>query len=430
MSVNGFEDKVQEQNEETLKWKGLPTEAIYQIVEVNEVDVNFVEGRIKTRTEYVSLGETIILQCGNTGALTSVWRRTKYLISDGTDINDKAEGNSRFKIAADSVKSQYNLEISNITEEDLGIYWCEVQSIKFAEQTKWTLRLKNKTLIVTREESTTNKLSHTEFVTIPIRFSSSGKIVNYGLLTVCIIVLSWLSVSGIICIIHKYKLGSWGINNNPINVNANSASTDAADLSSNYESICEIELIANAQNLNAELSIEALQASRNSSHHSSPTLEGSSDFLHRMPLPVFDEVFQNEISKSDLVLNVDESSSKDQNIKKYSQTSDYVNIHNEVGLKASNGHIYLGGEISNSYEPLNRNDKVCNYSKLNEEDTLLMINVAELSESERSADENDQRTAWQYEDEYEYPYEILNRNDNEEHDYNILLTQPDILIRK
>ncbi|XP_052062273.1 hepatitis A virus cellular receptor 1-like isoform X2 [Mytilus californianus] len=136
-----------------------------------------VEGRIHTKAEYVNLGETITLQCQNSGALTSLWRRKDSFISAGLVMNNEAEGHDRLRITGDPMKGEYNLEISNITEEDLGLYWCEVLINNVAKQTKVTLRLqshindtrvtdeyttKDKVLTTTIIESITDHTSQTE----------------------------------------------------------------------------------------------------------------------------------------------------------------------------------------------------------------------------------------------------------------------------
>ncbi|XP_063442448.1 uncharacterized protein LOC134722753 [Mytilus trossulus] len=100
-----------------------------------------VEGRIHTKTEHADLGETITLQCQNSGSSTSLWRRKDYFISGGLYINPSAYGYDRLMITGDSMKGEYNLEISNITEEDLGLYSCEVLINNIAKQTRVKLIL-------------------------------------------------------------------------------------------------------------------------------------------------------------------------------------------------------------------------------------------------------------------------------------------------
>lgn len=94
--------------------------------------------------QYVNLAETITLQCLSSETSTSLWRRRDYFISGGLDINPSAYGHDRLRIIEDLMKGEYNLEISNIIEEDLGLYWCEVLINKVAKQTNVTLRLQCK----------------------------------------------------------------------------------------------------------------------------------------------------------------------------------------------------------------------------------------------------------------------------------------------
>ena len=56
-AVFSLEEKVREQNQETIKWKDLPTCVIYKILEVLEVDGKF--GKCKIFTLKDRQGETI-----------------------------------------------------------------------------------------------------------------------------------------------------------------------------------------------------------------------------------------------------------------------------------------------------------------------------------------------------------------------------------
>ncbi|CAC5397908.1 unnamed protein product [Mytilus coruscus] len=149
---------------------------LFTLVALQNVDLS-VEGRTNTKAEYVNLGETITLQCQNSGASTYLWRRINSFISAGLVMNNEAEGYDRLRITGDPMKGEYNLEISNITEEDLGLYWCEVSINDVAKQTKVTLRLqshindtrvtdeyttKDKVLTTTIIESVTDHSSQTE----------------------------------------------------------------------------------------------------------------------------------------------------------------------------------------------------------------------------------------------------------------------------
>ena len=48
ISEDAFQEKVQDQNQEALKWKDLPNGVIYKILEVTEVDGKFGKSKILT----------------------------------------------------------------------------------------------------------------------------------------------------------------------------------------------------------------------------------------------------------------------------------------------------------------------------------------------------------------------------------------------
>jgi hypothetical protein len=63
------------------------------------------------------------LKCKVANSTRSIWRGENEIISDGLDINRKLQ--LRMKIIEDKALGEYNLHISNLTERDLGSYWCE-----------------------------------------------------------------------------------------------------------------------------------------------------------------------------------------------------------------------------------------------------------------------------------------------------------------
>ncbi|CAC5397920.1 unnamed protein product [Mytilus coruscus] len=110
-------------------------------------------------TVYASLGETVILPFIDSRVSTLIWKRNEnIIISDGSLINNNINEKERFKIIGDQTIGEYNLEISSITESDLGLYWCEFQIKNTAVQRKVVLNLAdNKSTVVTdlyREQST------------------------------------------------------------------------------------------------------------------------------------------------------------------------------------------------------------------------------------------------------------------------------------
>ena len=74
-------------------------------------------------TLYTDIGSDVILKCKVANATRSIWRRENEIISDG--LNIKTELQHRLKIIGDKTLGEYNLQISDLTEDDLGSYWCE-----------------------------------------------------------------------------------------------------------------------------------------------------------------------------------------------------------------------------------------------------------------------------------------------------------------
>jgi hypothetical protein len=63
------------------------------------------------------------LKCKVANSTTSIWWGENGIISDGLHIKKKLR--LRIKIIEDKTLGEYNLHISNLTERDLGSYWCE-----------------------------------------------------------------------------------------------------------------------------------------------------------------------------------------------------------------------------------------------------------------------------------------------------------------
>ena len=74
-------------------------------------------------TLYTDIGSDVILKCKVANATRSIWRRENEIISDG--LNIKTELQHRLRILGDKTLGEYNLQISDLTEDDLGSYWCE-----------------------------------------------------------------------------------------------------------------------------------------------------------------------------------------------------------------------------------------------------------------------------------------------------------------
>ena len=76
-------------------------------------------------TLYTDIGSDVILTCSKvTNSKSSIWRRENKIISDGLHII--TELRYRLNIIGDKTLGEYNLHISDITEGDLGSYWCEL----------------------------------------------------------------------------------------------------------------------------------------------------------------------------------------------------------------------------------------------------------------------------------------------------------------
>jgi hypothetical protein len=74
-------------------------------------------------TLYTDIGSDVILKCKFANTTSSIWRREKNIISDGFKINPELQ--HRLRIIGDKTLGEYNLRISDLTEKDLGTYWCE-----------------------------------------------------------------------------------------------------------------------------------------------------------------------------------------------------------------------------------------------------------------------------------------------------------------
>ncbi|XP_071172008.1 uncharacterized protein [Mytilus edulis] len=450
------------------------------------------------KTELVILGEAITLECRNSGASTSLWRRKQYLISAGLEINPNAYGYNRLRIIEDLIKGEYNLEITNITEEDLGFYRCEVSINNVAKQTRVTLRLhshindtqvtdeyttKDKILTTTVIESLTDNTSQTEpqnttksslyntvsgtVITTDMQtkrltdikpstilyneaidedrpetgFSSKEKLVYYGLLAGGLVLVLCLSITCNICIIHKYKTGHLNVQlDKTVNENANNVSKDTEDLSSNYESICESEMVPNVSKLHTEMSAVAAHPHKNKSDHNSPTSErsyleviadtiyinpclhskenGESDSTHKVSSPEYGEASQKDQNSSYLDSNTDEFG-----LKELTNSEASVNMSTRNIDALDSFPVFCAGELSN--ERLCSHDEVYVYCKPNKEDSLSMVNFAELSESGSTVGERDQHIVLQNDDGQINPYENLTRIDkNDVHDYNTCIVPP------
>jgi hypothetical protein len=74
---------------------------------------------------YTDIGSDVILKCKVTNTTTTSlrWRRDNEIISYGLKINPKLQ--HRLKIIGDKTLGEYNLQILDLAERDLGSYWCQ-----------------------------------------------------------------------------------------------------------------------------------------------------------------------------------------------------------------------------------------------------------------------------------------------------------------
>ena len=72
---------------------------------------------------YTDIGSDVILKCKVANTTSSIWRREHNIISNGLNINPVLQ--HRLRIIGDKTLGEYNLQISELTEKDLGTYWCE-----------------------------------------------------------------------------------------------------------------------------------------------------------------------------------------------------------------------------------------------------------------------------------------------------------------
>ncbi|XP_071173687.1 uncharacterized protein [Mytilus edulis] len=257
-------------------------------------------------TVYASLGETVVLPFKDSRVSTLIWKRNdNNIISDGSLINTKINEIERFRIIGDRTVGEYNLEISNITESDLGLYWYEFQIRNTAVQNKVVLKIadniitvvtdlyteqntvkdeastryvsvasntdtansttphsaistnhrnEESTLFVQPEMSTEMEIPSTSSIdkknedTRPDRgFSSDEKFLFYGLVAAGLVLVLCLSIVCNICINRKCRTENLATKNNVPNVNSvaviQEPSLEPEDSSSTYEVICESEML-------------------------------------------------------------------------------------------------------------------------------------------------------------------------------------------
>ena len=94
--------------------------------------------------QYITIPGTTVLSCQYEKNPTLRWRQGDSIISQGSQINPTFNGSERFRVINKLQDKQYELQILNTTEEDLGLYVCEAQLTSDTTETKVMLKLEGK----------------------------------------------------------------------------------------------------------------------------------------------------------------------------------------------------------------------------------------------------------------------------------------------
>ena len=92
----------------------------------------------------ITIPGTVVLSCQYENIPTLTWRKRKFIISHDSTINPTFNGSERFRATIKEKDKQYELQILNTTEEDLGLYICEAQFNSIVTKTKVILSLAGK----------------------------------------------------------------------------------------------------------------------------------------------------------------------------------------------------------------------------------------------------------------------------------------------
>jgi hypothetical protein len=96
------------------------------------------------KMQYITIPGTAMLSCQYDKHPTLMWRKRGFIISQDSTINPAFNGRERFRATNQLQEKQYQLQILNTTEEDLGLYVCEAQFDSSNTETKVILRLAGK----------------------------------------------------------------------------------------------------------------------------------------------------------------------------------------------------------------------------------------------------------------------------------------------
>ena len=96
------------------------------------------------KMQYITIPGTVVLSCQYENIPTLRWRQGKFIISHDSTINPAFNGSERFRATIKPKDKQYELQILNTTEEDLGLYVCGAQLNSITTETKVILSLAGK----------------------------------------------------------------------------------------------------------------------------------------------------------------------------------------------------------------------------------------------------------------------------------------------
>jgi hypothetical protein len=96
------------------------------------------------KMQYITIPGTVVLSCQYENIPTLTWRQRKFIISQDSTINPTFNGSERFRATIKQKDKQYELQILNTTEEDLGLYVCDAQFNSTTTETKVMLKLAGK----------------------------------------------------------------------------------------------------------------------------------------------------------------------------------------------------------------------------------------------------------------------------------------------
>ena len=96
------------------------------------------------KTQYITIPGTAMLSCQYEHDPVLRWWQRGSIISHDLKINAAFNGSERFRVTLKQQEKQYELQILKTTEEDLGVYVCEVQLNSAITETKVMLKLAGK----------------------------------------------------------------------------------------------------------------------------------------------------------------------------------------------------------------------------------------------------------------------------------------------